>query len=166
MTNAIQQAYASNSETPLLTVEFINTALDDGSLKLVESNYDLTATTEDDDTVTFSRAGINISLPEKNTDGNQSITISIDNTNNLVWQEIKKVVTANRISRQPIKCKFRAFLESDLSAPAANPYLFTVTSSSINRSVASITASYTPIPDTFYPRYKYYPTIYPGVKYV
>lgn len=166
MTNAIQQAYASNSETPLLTVEFINTALDGGTLRLVESNYDLTATTEDDEEVTFSRAGINIDLPEKNTDGNQSITISIDNTNNLVWQEIKKVVAANRISRQPIKCKFRAFLESDLSAPAENPYVFTVTSSSINRSVASITAAYTPIPDTFYPRYKYYPTIFKGVKYV
>jgi len=165
MTNALEQAYASNAATPLLTVEFIHSALNDGVLRLVESNYDLTATLEDSSIVTFAKSGISTRLPDKNSDGSQSISIGIDNTSNLVWNEIKAVVAANRSGQERIICKIRPFLESDLSAPPGSPFIFTVLSSSINSTSAQLVAAYTPIPDTYYPRYRYYPTLYPGVKY-
>ena len=163
---ALEQAYASNTETPLLTLELRHSALDDGVIYLVSSNYDLDATLEDAYSVTFQKCGIDISLPEKSTDGRQDLVITIDNVSNYIWQQIKAVVTANRISQEVIACKFRPFLPSDLTAPAGAVLSLSVTESSINRSTASIRATYTPIPDTAYPRYRYYSTSYPGVKYV
>ena len=165
MTNALQRAYASNEATPLMTIEFAHSAFTDGYIRLVQSFYDLTATTEDAEEVTFSKSGINLSLPEKSTDGRQDLKIEIDNVSNLVWQEIKKVITANRTTQEKITCKFRNYLEADLSEPAGAVYKFTVSSSSINVTTASITASYTPIPDSYFPRFRYYPTVFSGVKY-
>lgn len=162
---AINTAYASNSATPLLTIEFLHSSLTGGALRLVQAYYDLEATLEDSTTVTFSASGIGISLPEKSTEGRQDLNIQIDNASNLVWQQVKLVIDANRTSEEKIICKFRSFLEADLSAPAGAVYVLTVTGTSINRNTAGIQATYTPIPDTGYPRKRYYPTSYPGVKY-
>jgi hypothetical protein len=165
MSEALETAYASNEATPLVTVEFAHSAFDGGYIRLVQSFYDLTATTENSETVTFNKSGINLSLPEKTTDGRQDLRIEIDNVSNAVWTEIKKAVTANRTTQEKINCTFRNYLEADLSAPAGPVYKFVVSSTSINITTATIIASYTPIPDTYYPRYRYYPTVFSGVKY-
>lgn len=161
---AIEQAYASNAETPLLTVELLHSSF--GSIRLVSARYDLEATLEDSTTVTFLKSGVNIVRPEKSTDGRQDLAIEIDNYSNIAWNQIKQVITANRVSDEAVICKFRSFLESDLSAPAGGVFVLTVTQTSINISTVSIKASYTPIPDTNYPRHRYYATTYPGLKYV
>lgn len=166
MTNALERAYASNANTPLLTLEFLHSSLTGGALRLVKAYSDITATLEDSTSVTFTSAGIILDLPERSTDGRQDLQIGLDNTNNLVWQQIKAVVVANRTSESPVICKLRPYLPNDLTAPAGGTYSLTVNSSSINRVSASVIAAYTPIPDTRYPRYRYYPTTYAGVKYV
>jgi hypothetical protein len=163
---ALNQAYASNDQTPLITLEFLHSALSGGALRLVQGYYDIQATLEDSTTVTFSASGIGVTLPEKSTDGRQDLDIQLDNVSNLVWQEISGVVTASRASSEVVICKYRPFLESDLSAPAGAAYVLAVTQSSINRVTASLTASFAQIPDMAYPKGRYYPTVYPGLRYV
>ena len=160
---AIEQAFASNTETPLMTVELSHSSF--GTSRLVKAYYDLEATLETSSTVTFTAAGISLSYPEKTTDGRQDLSIQIDNTNNEVWTQISNVINASRASSEKVVCKMRSFLESDLSAPHGGVYTFTVMETTANRNVAAIRASYTPIPDTAYPRHRYYSTTYPGVKY-
>jgi len=166
MTTALERAYASNESTPLLTIEFLHASLTGGALRLVQAYSDLTATLEDATTVTFTAAAIDIQLPEISTDGRQDLSISIDNTNNVAWDQIKAVTIANRITESKIICKYRPFLESDLTAPAGATYVLTVTGGSINRHTATLRATYTPIPETNFPRGRYYPSDYPGVRYV
>jgi len=163
---ALNQAYASNAGTPLITLEFLHSALTGGVLRLVQGFYDIEATLEDASTVTFNASGIGVSLPERSSDGRYDLSMQIDNVSNLVWQQLQLVVTASRSTGEAVECKYRPFLESDLSAPAGATYRFIVMQSSISRSTANIRASFAQIPDMIYPRGRYYPTTFPGLKYV
>lgn len=163
---AIEQAYAINAATPILTIELSHSALTDGVLRLVQSNTDLVAGIEDSSTVTFSKSGLSITRPSRDTTGTQSITLDIDNVSNLVWTEINKVVTANRSSKEKIICKLRTYLAADLTAPADAGYVLQVSNTSINRTTARIIATYAALYDTSFPKDRYYPTVYKGLKYV
>jgi hypothetical protein len=166
MTEALEKAYASNTETPLITLEFLHSALSGGALRLVQGYYDIEATLEDASTVTFSASGIGVELPANSVEGKQELKLQIDNVSNLVWTEIKAIVTANRTTQERVTCKYRPFLESDLSAPAGATYSLNVTRAIVNRNQANIMATYVPVPAISYPSKRYYSSIYPGVKYV
>lgn len=165
---ALNQAYASNSETPVHTFEFLHSSVTGGAIRLVQGYYDIQATLEGSppQTVTFSKSGITVSLPQKSSDGRQDLDIELDNVSNAVWQELQSAITAIRTTNERIICKYRPFLESDLSAPAGPTYVFTVMQAVTTRKTAGIRASFAVLPDTAYPRKRYYPTIYPGLKYV
>lgn len=166
MSEALEQAYASATETPLETYEFSHSALTDGVLRFVRGRYDLSATLEDSSVVTFTAAAMETRLPQKTTEGRQDIEITLSNVDNTAWQELDAVITANRSSDEKIALKYRPYLESDTSAPAGNVYTLTIMSASCNRNSISMRASYTPLPDVVFPRLRYYPTVYPGLKYV
>ena len=163
---ALNQAYASNSATPLNTIEFIHSSLTGGELRLVQAKYDLDATLEDASNATFTAAAIRIQLPSRSTDGRQDLEFVVSNINNVAWQQLSLALEANRTTEEKIICKYRAFLEADLSAPAGAVYTFTVNGTITNRRSISFRAGYTPLPDTQFPRYRYYPTLYPGLKYI
>ena len=166
MTEALDQAYASNTQSPLVTVEFIHSAITGGAIRLVQGYYDITATLEDSSVVTFTAIGMAFELPERGTDGRQDLQIQLDNVSGEVWAEIKAAKVAARTTPEKIICKYRPFLESDLTAPAGATYQLTVTKTNITRSSASIFASYTPIPEIRYPLNRYFPDQYPGLRYV
>lgn len=164
MSDELKRAFASAEQTPLLTVEFSHSSF--GVLRYVQANSNLTATTENSEEVVFTKSGISLSWPEKTTEGRQDLNISVSNVGNAVYQNIALAIEQNRTTETPVICKFRSFLLSDLSAPSGPVYTLTVTSTSVTSGSAGIRATYTPIPDTIYPRYRYYPTSYPGLRYV
>lgn len=166
MSEALEQAYAANTQSPLVTVEFLHSAITGGAIRLVQGFYDITATLEDASSVTFTAIGMAFALPERGTDGRQDLQIQLDNVSNEVWTEIKAAKAATRTTEEKIICKYRPYLESDLSAPAGSTYVLTVTKTSITRNSASIFASYTPIPEIRYPLNRYFPNEYPGLRYV
>ena len=166
MTTALDQAYASNTQTPLVTIEFLHSAITGGAIRLVQGYYDIAATLEDASSVTFTAIGMGFELPERGTDGRQDLQIQLDNVSNEVWTEIKAAKTATRTTAEKIICKYRPFLESNLTAPAGATYTLTVTKTSITRNSASIFASYTPIPEIVYPLNRYFPNKFPGLRYV
>lgn len=165
MSEALEQAYASNTQTPLHTIEFSHSGLSGGVLRLVRGYSSLTATLEDSSTVTFQASGFAISLPEKGTDGKQDLQIQLDNVSLEAYQQIKAAKDQSRVSNEKIICRYRAFLESDLSQPAGGVYRLVVTKTSIDRSSVTVVASYAPIPDISWPSKRYYPSSYPGVLY-
>lgn len=166
MSAALEQAYASNTETPLLTVELSHSALTGGVLRFVRGYYDITATTEAAATVVFTATGMGLNLPQKSSDGDQQLDIQLDNVSNEVFRELEAVRVANRTTEEPINCILRPYLESDLSAPAGATYELQVKSVKVTRNAAVISATYSPLPNVSYPRKRYYPTTYVGLRYV
>lgn len=163
---ALNQAYASNKGTPLHTIEFLHSGITGGALRLVQAYSDISATLEDASTVTFTATALGISLPSRGTDGRQDLRIQIDNVSLIAYTEIKAAKTATRTTAEKIICKYRPFLESDLSAPAGATVVLTVTETVISRNSVNITATYTPIPEISWPIRRYFPAQFPGVKYV
>jgi hypothetical protein len=160
---AIARAYASNEATPLDTLEFSHSSI--STLYLVRAYEDLTATLEDSTEVTFLKSSISVQLPERSTDGQQSLNLQLDNISNDVYLQLSAVQDSMRTSDEKAIIKYRSYLESDLSAPSGGVIRLFMSSASINRIQASISAAWSPFPDARYPRYRYYPTLYPGVKY-
>lgn len=160
---AIARAYASNEATPLSTFGFSHSSI--STLYFVQGYYDLEATLEDSSVVTFSKSGLGFSLPERSTDGQQDLQIQIDNVSNEVYNSLKTVQDSMRSSDEKAVIKYRPYLESDLSAPSGAVIRLFMVGAVVNRKQAIIRASWSPFPDAIYPRYRYYPTLYPGVKH-
>ena len=171
MSTALQQAYASAAETPVYTVRLLHTGLTGGARAFVQGKYDLSATLETSQVVTFQKTGMAISLPQKGVNGRQDISFLLSNVSREAWAEIKSVIETNRanvIAGNPvetIKLEFRQFLESDLSAPAGPVYKMIVMSSVVNFMQLNITASFMPLADISFPKLRYYSDKYPGVRY-
>ena len=161
---ALNQAYASNDQIIYNTLEISHSSIT--TMYLVDDSSDLIATLEDSTEVTFSAAGLNISLPEKTTEGRQDLTFSASNIDSSIWDLVDTVITANRTTEERAICKFRTFLPSDLSAPIGGVYTMTIINVNLNRQAATFTVSFQALPDLAYPRLRYYSNIYPSVKYV
>ncbi len=160
---AIARAYASNEATPLNTLEFSHSSIT--TMYFVQAYDDLTATLEDSTEVTFLKSGLGIQLPERSTDGQQDLQIQIDNLSNQVYETLRTIQLSMRSTDEKAIIKYRPYLESDLSAPSGAVVRLIMSTSTINRQQATIRASWSPFPDARYPRYRYYPTIYPGLRY-
>ena len=171
MSVALQQAYASASETPLNTIRLIHSGLTGGVRAFVQGKYDLTATIETAASVTFNKAGLAINLPKKSVDGRQDISFQLSNVSREAWQELKAVIAQNRadlIAGNPIEkitLEFRQFLESNLSQPAGPVYKMVIMNSSVDLMTLSVTASFMPMADMSWPKLRYYADNYPGVRY-
>ena len=164
MANPLAEAYAGNTETPILTVEIKHSALTGGVLRLVQGVEDLTATIPSVGGVTFTAAGIDILVPSKDSEGTQQLTINIDNVSNMIYAEMIKIVTANRSSQEEVEVNTRVYIPSDLSAPQQSIPMI-ASSAAVNTTTARISAIFAPLYDNFFPRLKYYPNAYHGVKY-
>jgi hypothetical protein len=168
---ALNQAYASNSETPILTVEFSHPALDLGGVdpgfyRIAASNTDLSADIEDSSTKLFKGYRIDLSLPPRDTEGSSNVNITVSNVNNLFWDHFKPVRAYNVTTPTPVQCVIRSYLPSDLTAPAETATDLYVVGVTLNTQLAIINAAYDKLYNSFFPRYKYYPTEYAGVKYL
>lgn len=161
--SAIARAYASNEATPISTFEFSHSAI--STMYFVQGYYDVEATTESGKAVTFLKSGLGFSLPERSTEGVQELQIQIDNLSNETYEKLRTIQLSMRQNDERAKIKYRPYLEADLSAPSGAVFTLSMTSASITRNQATILANWAPFPDSSYPRKRYYPTLYAGVKY-
>ena len=159
-TNALQQAYASNTETPILAFEFIHSAFTGGVLRYVQSSTDKNL-----EGVVYTAFSISALLPKNDSDGTQQLTINIDNVSHEVYQQLNAVIVANRSVNEKVRVIMKTFLPSDLSVDQTRIELVCV-SASINITSAQITAIYAPLYDSYYPRNRYYTNVYRGLRHV
>jgi hypothetical protein len=171
MSTALQLAYASAAGQPVYTFRLIHSGLTNGSRAFVQGKYDLTATLENGETITFEKAGLDLNLPQKGVNGRQDISFQLSNVSRQAWAEIKAVIDYNRAQitagQQPesIQLEFRSFLESNLATPSGPVYKMVVISSNIDIFKINITASFSPLADISWPKQRYYAENYPGVRY-
>jgi hypothetical protein len=168
---ALQMAYASVSETPLYTIRILHTGLSGGVLNLVQSKYDLTATLEDSTEVTFSKAGLDLSLLQKGVNGQQDLSVAMSNVSRQAWVELKNIIQLNRsnilagVVVEKIRVELRAYLESDLTEPKGGVAKLVVNDSSVDLMSVKLRASYMQLADMTWPKNRYYADTFPGVKY-
>lgn len=165
MSDALKRAYASASETPILTLEIAHEAIT--TVKLAQS-YAAIITYDG----TFASAAISEKLPDKNTEGDQALLFSISNLDNAVMYRLSQILTYNREVADAIAtCTLRHYLPSDIvasptSATASGPVIeLIITSASINWKTATITAKYSPLPNVSFPKRRYFTSQYTGLRY-
>lgn len=159
-TNALQQAYASNTETPILAFDFIHSAFSGGILRYVQSS-----TNKNLGGNIYTAFSIKALLPKNDSDGTQQLTINIDNVSHQVYQELNSVIVANRSTNEKTRVIMKTFLPSNLASEQTSIELVCI-SASINITSAQITAIYAPLYDSYYPRNRYYTNVYRGLRHV
>lgn len=124
--------------------------------------FDVTATLETGQTVTFIACGMDVSLPKNNNDGGQTLGVAIDN----VTGEGQRLVDAANAAGVGIELVYRTFLESDLGAPAEAAIQLDVLDVTIEGPTISFTAGYFDLINAAWPRVKYTADFAPGLRYI
>lgn len=157
----IEIVYASAPADQVIinTLEIKHPSID--PIRICADYADHTVTLEDDTEVTFLQSGFDISLPNKDTSGNQALRFAIDNVTGIAQAAIDTALNAGG----PIAVIYRAYLLSDLSAPAAPPVSMVLVAATFESSAVQIEASYFDLLNTAWPRKRYTATFAPGIKY-
>lgn len=166
MIEALEQAYASAVQTPVLTVRLVSPGLTDGAIAFAQSYRDVTATLEDGVTaVLFEASGAAIDWPKAGVEGAEDISVRLDNVSQRGRKEMRAAKAHYRQSGESIRLELRQYLPSDLSAPVGGIYRALVTDTQVDRNAIRIKGSFHLMIDMVYPRRRYYAGQYLGLEY-
>lgn len=156
----LSRLYASSG--PEVIIETLEINIGDEAHYLCKGYEDITATTENGDTVTFIACAMDIALPARNADGTQDLKFALCNIDGVVSTAIRKAIN----DRNPASLTYRSFISTDLTAPAAVPYTLAIKSGYWTATEVQITAGYMNVLDTAWPRYRYTLPSFPGLRYI
>jgi len=158
----LQTLYASGgSDVIILTVE-LSCAAWPAPVLICNGFDDQVCVAEDGRTLSFTAAGIDVSLPKKSSNGSQAINFAIDN----ITGEAQRLIDQALEAGERVTLIFRQFLESDKSAPAESPYVFIVRGGRMNGTQVQIQAAFYDMINTRFPRDLYTLEFAPGVRYL
>ena len=161
MTSAIlNRLYTSDGSEIILNTLQINVGSQ--SYCLVEDFEDITAVTEEGETVTFLAAAMAIALPARNKDGTQDLQFAISNIDGIVSTTIRNAL-ANLSDGTLV---MRQYISTDLSSPASPPIVLQIKDGYWNATEVQITAGFLNILKTAWPRYRYTLPVFPGLRYL
>jgi len=123
---------------------------------------DVIAVTEDARTVTFIAANIDIALAAKNNKGNQTLAFAVDNTTGEVSQRIDQAIASNA----RVTAIYRTYLNTNLTAPAENPYVLTVLGGTLQGQEAQLETGYFNMIGVAWPRALYTVNYAPALRYI
>ena len=149
----LNRLYASSG--PEVIIETLQITIGSDVHYLCQGYEDITATTENGDTVTFTACAIDIALPARNADGTQDLKFALCTA--------IRYALANRLSSL---LTYRRYISTDLAAPAEVPYTLKIKSGYWTATEAQITAGYMNILDIAWPRYRYTLPVFPGLRYI
>ena len=158
-TLSVTYASAPSADLLIPTLEFKNEEA--GVIRLAQSFNDLTATTELAETVTFIQSAWEVSLPNKDATGQQTLQFQICN----VTGEAQRFIDTCLESGKPTSVIYREFYADDLSAPATVPIKMTLRGGSAEGVTVGIEAGYFDLLNVGWPRFRYTPEFAPGLKY-
>lgn len=156
----IKRLYASSG--PEVIIETLQITVGSDIHYLCQGYEDITATTENGDTVTFSACAIDIALPARNADGTQDLKFALCNIDGVVSTAIRYAL-ANKL---PAWLTYRSYISTDLVAPAEVPYTLKIKSGSWTATEVQITAGYMNFLDTAWPRNRYTLNNFPALRYM
>jgi hypothetical protein len=160
--NLLETVYASAPSDQVIvhTLEISHPAID--TVYVCGGFDDIRATTEGGTEVDFIAGAIDVSLPARDSTGQQHLMFAIDNVMGTVQQTIDAIINAGGQAT----LTYRQYLHSDLSQPADPPLVMTIVSGSLKGGTAQIRASYYDILNTAWPRKRYTNEFAPGLKYL
>lgn len=156
----LNRLYASSG--PEVIIETLQINIGDAVHYLCKGYEDITATTENGDTVTFIACPMDIALPARNADSTQDLKFALCNIDGVVSTAIRKAIN----DRNAASLTYRSFISTDLTAPAAVPYTLAIKSGYWTATEVQITAGYMNVLDTAWPRYRYTLPSFPGLRYI
>ena len=159
--SVLAQVYAQGGDVILRTVEINSTAWDAESIVLVRDYQDHTITTEDDRQLLARASGMAVSLHKRDTSGAQDITIALDG----VRPEATRLMRQAQTAQAQIDVTFRAYLYSDLTEPAEQPYFMKSRRFSAQTDHIEVIAGLFDLIDMRWPRMLYDSNTAPGLKY-
>ncbi|QJD55172.1 hypothetical protein Psm1vBMR14_gp20 [Pseudomonas phage MR14] len=159
----LDEVRASNNRNDLIipTLEFSCPAWAD-SVFLCSGYEAQTFTDEGGRVIEFQPAPIELALPKKSADVNETITISVDNVRGLAQQRVDQA----KESQATISVTTRLYLESDRSAPAEKPFTMSVLSATMDETVVNLSCGYFDLVNTAWPRDRYTLDFSPGIAYL
>lgn len=152
-------ASAPSSEVLIPTLEFSNSSA--GRILLAQSFENITVTTELSEELTFIESAWEVSLPNKDATGQQTLQFQICN----VTGEAQRFIDDCMASGKPTSVIYREFYADDLSAPATIPIKMTLRGGSAEGVTVGIEAGYFDLLNVGWPRFRYTPEFAPGIKY-
>jgi hypothetical protein len=167
LSEAIQEAYASAPAAEIVfhTLEFRHPEWG-APIRVVRGRDNLDATLEADaplnpgELVTFTGFAFDLDLPEQGDSASPEISITIDNAG----LEIEDALNLAILSTDPVQVTYRAYLESDTSAPSNNPPLtFTVARVPASQTQIQATAILGDFGNRRFPFEQYTATRFPGL---
>lgn len=160
--SVLERVYASGGREVIIpTIELACAAWPE-PLLICAGFEDQAFTDENGRALTFIAAGVQIALPPKNDKGAQSIQFTIDN----VQGEAQQRLDAAREAEAEVQLIYRTFLDSDRSAPAEPPYVFTVVGGRMQGGTVQLTAGFFDSINTKWPRKVFSTEFSPGLKYL
>lgn len=163
MSQVLQTVYASApvDQVVIHTLELKHAAFNAGAIRLCQGFDDVAATLEDASSVTFNPSGFGVSLPSRAVKGRQDLQFQLDNVSGEALQQIDAAIEAGGA----IQVIYRAYLASDLSAPAQPPVVMTAVSVKATPQSVNVVASFHDLVNKAWPRRFYTPDFAPGLKY-
>lgn len=152
-------ASAPSSEVLIPTLEFSNSSA--GRILLAQSFENITVTTELSEELTFIESAWEVSLPNKDSTGQQTLQFQICN----VTGEAQRFIDDCLESGKTTNVIYREFYADDLSAPATVPIKMTLRGGSAEGVTVGIEAGYFDLLNVGWPRFRYTPEFAPGLKY-
>lgn len=152
-------ASAPSSEIKLHTLELIHESFPNGAYRWVQGFQDEVFTLEDGQSYTFEGMGFGVSLPERSLRGNQDIQFQIDNVTGEALRAISGVINAGT----KMQVIYRAFLDSNHSAPAQPATRMTATGMTADYKSVSVIADFHDFVNMKWPKKRYTSTVAPGL---
>ena len=156
----LDRLYASSGSEIIYETLQINVG--DSGHNIVKGYEDITAVTENGDTVTFKAGAIDIALPARNSDGTQDLQFAIGNIDGSISTIILDAI--DNLSESSLT--YRNYISTDLSAPSSPPYTLQLKPGYWTAIEAQITAGYMNVLDTAWPRNRYILPFFPGLRYM
>ena len=152
-------ASAPASEVLIPTIEIRHASMP--SVYICTGFENITAITEDAEEVTFIATGLDVSLPEKDSSGNQTLAFAIENITGEAQQFVDSALEAGG----DMLLIYREYIYSDLSEPASLPRVMNIVGGSFEGGTFQCQASYYDMLNTAWPRDRYTADFAPGIKY-
>lgn len=159
--SVLAEVYAQGGDVILHTVELTSDAWGGAPIVLVRDYQDHTIITEDNRTILARASGMDVALPKRDASGAQDIRFALDG----VRPEATRLMRQAQKSQAIVNMTYRAYLYSDLSEPAEQPYYLIVRSFSAQADTVQVTAGLFDLIDMRWPRNLYNSINTPGLKY-
>lgn len=158
---AIEVAYASADGIPIHTLTLRHATFPGGVFFLCSGFDDIDAKLETGEAVTFLASGLGINLPQRALVGREDLQFALDN----ITGEVRQYMLSARRAGGPIGVEYRPYVDNDLSQPARKPMKMVTVNYKDNRRSANVLASFRNFMDLEWPRVRFTPDRYPGLKY-